>query len=142
MPGRKENSSNNINRKVTGDRCGMVYALNILSGRWKLLILFKLEDNAHHVMRFRDLKQAIPQISERMLTLQLKELERDQLIRRKVYAEVPPRVEYELSEYAKLLAPIWKQLNTWGDIHRNGTDNTANTDTDTDTINTLPTTTK
>lgn len=122
MPGRKENSSNSINRKVSADNCGMVYALNILSGRWKLLILFKLENNVHKVMRFKDLKQVIPQISERMLTLQLKELERDQLVRRKVYAEVPPRVEYELSEYAKLLAPIWKQLNTWGDIHRSGID--------------------
>lgn len=127
MPGRKENSSNSINRKASADNCGMVYALNILSGRWKLLILFKLENNVHKVMRFKELRQVIPQISERMLTLQLKELERDQLVRRKVYAEVPPRVEYELSEYAKLLAPIWKQLNTWGDIHRDGVDGIMDT---------------
>lgn len=115
MRTRKETSSNNINRQTMGDLCGMIYAMNILSGRWKLLILFKLENR---VLRFGEIKQLIPQISERMLTLQLKELERDQLVRRTVYAEVPPRVEYELTESAIALAPTWKQLNEWGMMHR------------------------
>ncbi len=104
-----------MNRKMLNDFCGMVYAIDILGGRWKLLILYKLENKT---LRFKDLKKIIPNITERMLTLQLKELEKNQLVQRTVYAEVPPRVEYMLTDSGKMLIPIWKKLELWGLAHR------------------------
>lgn len=116
MAKRKENSTNSINRENLIDYCGMVYAADLIGGRWKLLILYKLE---RETMRFSELKKHLPNITDRMLTLHLKELERDGLVIRTVFAEVPPRVEYHLSESALKLATIWKQLENWGNDHRN-----------------------
>jgi DNA-binding HxlR family transcriptional regulator len=104
MAQRKKASTNSINRKMMNDFCGMVYAIDILGGRWKLLILYKLENKT---LRFKDLKKIIPNITERMLTLQLRELEKNQLVQRTVYAEVPPRVEYTLTDSGKMLIPIY-----------------------------------
>lgn len=115
MAKRKETSTNSINREHIADVCGMAYAIDILAGRWKLKILYKLETKT---LRFGELKKIIPEITDRMLTLHLQELERDGLIRRAVYAEVPPRVEYSLTESAIQLIPIWDQLNVWGHAHR------------------------
>lgn len=115
MSKRKMTSTNYKNMQELTSFCGMNYALNLLGGRWKMLILYKLE---HHAKRYSDLKNILPNISDRMLALHLKELERDGLIIRKLYAEVPPRVEYELSEIARQLAPLWKQLEVWGNSHR------------------------
>lgn len=69
-------------------------------------------------LRFGELKKCIPQITERMLTLQLRELEKDLLVKRTVYAEVPPRVDYELTEITTKLIPIWDMLDLWGAEHR------------------------
>jgi DNA-binding HxlR family transcriptional regulator len=115
MAQRKKASTNSMNRKMLNDFCGMVYAIDILGGRWKLLILYKLENKT---LRFKDLKKIIPNITERMLTLQLRELEKNQLVQRAVYAEVPPRVEYTLTDSGKMLIPIWKKLELWGLAHR------------------------
>ena len=115
MSGRKENSTNSLNRQLLSDFCGMVYAHDLVSGRWKMLILYKLEKRR---LRFSELRQHLPNITERMLTLQLKELEKDCLVNRIVTAEVPVRVEYELSESAKQLSPVWHALEKWGDAHR------------------------
>lgn len=115
MAKRKETSTNTINRENLIDFCGMVYAIDILGGRWKLLILYKLEGRA---LRFSELKKHLPNITDRMLTLHLQDLEQHGLIVRTAYAEVPPRVEYHLSESARQLAPIWKQLEQWGITHR------------------------
>ncbi len=104
-----------MNREKLVVFCGMIYATDILGGRWKLLILYKLEGRR---LRFGELKQHLPNITDRMLTLHLQELEKNGLVVRTVYAEVPPRVEYHLSESARLLAPIWKQLESWGIAHR------------------------
>jgi len=60
----------------------------------------------------------MPAITERMLTLQLRELEKEGLVKRTVYAEVPPRVDYELTDIAKELVPIWNQLSQWGAKHK------------------------
>jgi DNA-binding HxlR family transcriptional regulator len=117
MGKRKTTSTNAMNREHLIDFCGMVYAIDLLGGRWKLLILYKLEKRT---MRFSELKKHLPNITDRMLTLHLQALEKDGLVMRKVYAEVPPRVEYELSESARQLAPIWKQLENWGIAHKNG----------------------
>lgn len=115
MGKRKLTSTNTINREKLIDFCGMVYAIDILGGRWKLLILYKLEAKT---LRFGELKKKIPDITDRMLTLHLQELERNGLVIRTVYAAVPPRVEYRLSDSAQQLAPIWKQLEHWGLMHR------------------------
>jgi len=93
----------------------MNYALDILVGRWKLLILYKLENKR---LRYGEIKSIMPNITDRMLTLHLQEMERDGLVTRTVYPEVPPRVEYELTESAAALAPVWKQLEQWGLAHR------------------------
>jgi DNA-binding HxlR family transcriptional regulator len=115
MGKRKSLSTNNLNRERLIDFCGMVYAVDILGGRWKLLILYKLEGRT---LRFGELKKHLPNITDRMLTLHLQELEKDGLVVRRVHAEVPPRVEYHLSDIARQLAPVWKQLEEWGEKHR------------------------
>ncbi len=69
-------------------------------------------------MRFKELKGSIPNISDRMLTLHLKEMENDGLIERNVFAEVPPRVEYKLTASTVALVSIWDQLEVWGSAHR------------------------
>ncbi|WP_298738626.1 helix-turn-helix domain-containing protein [uncultured Chitinophaga sp.] len=111
----KAASTNQHNRKALNDFCGVMYAIDILGGRWKLMILYKLEKKT---MRFLELKKKLPEISDRMLTLHLRELERDGMIRREVFAEVPPRVEYSLTESARELVPVWLQLEKWGLRHR------------------------
>ncbi|GAA0550210.1 winged helix-turn-helix transcriptional regulator [Chitinophaga japonensis] len=108
-------STNSINREKLNDLCGMEYAIDLLGGRWKLLILYKLENRA---LRFIELKKILPGITDRMLTLQLRELEKDGLLHRTVYPEVPPRVEYRLTDSAEKLIPVWKALERWGDAHR------------------------
>ena len=80
-----------------------------------MIILYKLEKST---LRFRELKEKIPGISDRMLTLHLQELEEHGLVIRTVYAEVPPRVEYSLSDISRKLTPIWQQLENWGQEHR------------------------
>ncbi|KIO76192.1 transcriptional regulator [Pedobacter lusitanus] len=111
----KENSTNNLNRKYIMSDCNLTYSVCLVGGRWKLLILCKLE---HGKLRFSELKRDICNITERMLTLHLRELESDGIVKRTVYAEVPPRVEYQLTEIGKELIPIWKQLSSWGAKHR------------------------
>ena len=115
MGKRKETSTNAINQKNLEEFCSVTYAIGLLGGRWKLVILYKLEKRT---MRFGELKEHIPDISDRMLTLHLQELEKDGLVIRRAYAEIPPRVEYSLSASARKLAPIWKQLEEWGAWHR------------------------
>lgn len=115
MGKRKESSTNMVNEKCITEGCDLTYAVCKMGGRWKLLILCKLE---HGKLRFGEIKKLIPNVSERMLTLQLRELEKDGLVKRTVYAEVPLRVDYELSSISKDLIPIWLQLSNWGAKHR------------------------
>ena len=119
MATRKASSTNSRNREVLGAFCGINYALNMLGGRWKLLILHKLEPQT---LRFSELKKTLPHITDRMLTLQLRELEQDGLITRTVFAEVPPRVEYALTASGQSLAPAWQSLEAWGNAHRQATE--------------------
>ncbi len=115
MSKRKTTSTNNINREKLIDFCGMMYAVDLIGGRWKLIILYKL---AKGTLRFSELRKIIPGITDRMLTLHLQELERDGLIDRTIYAEVPPRVDYRLTTSAQSLMPIWQQLEHWGLAHK------------------------
>jgi DNA-binding HxlR family transcriptional regulator len=114
MTTRKKNSTYSRNEETLIE-CDLTYAINKIGGRWKLQLLDQLERSK---LRFSDLKRAFPHITERMLTLQLKTMEQDGLVKRTVYAEVPPRVEYELTEQAQELTPILKQLSAWGNKQR------------------------
>nr|WP_315028349.1 helix-turn-helix domain-containing protein [uncultured Chryseobacterium sp.] len=110
----KESSTNNINRQYMHE-CNLTYAVCKIGGRWKLLILDKLKVDK---MRFSELRKSISGITERMLTLQLRELEKEGLVKRTVHAQVPPRVDYELTEIATELIPIWNLLSQWGGKHK------------------------
>lgn len=92
-----------------------MYALTLLAGRWKMTILHKLSKKD---LRFTEFKLCIPNISDRMLSLHLKEMEKDGLIERKLYAEVPPKVEYKLTPSTRKLISIWDRMNVWGNNHR------------------------
>jgi DNA-binding HxlR family transcriptional regulator len=96
-------------------RCTVTEALGVISGKWKLSILLHLRFGGTH--RFNELRRLMPSITQKMLTAQLRELEKDGLITRKVYAEVPPRVEYSLSEYGKTLDSVIDSMNRWGQRH-------------------------
>ena len=90
---------------------GVDSALKIIGGRWKMLILFQLF--AQGTLRFSGLERAIPAVSQKMLIQQLRELERDGIVARKVYPEVPPRVEYSLTERGDALCPALDELLQW-----------------------------
>ena len=92
--------------------CGIDAALDVLSGKWKGLILWELD--AHGVRRFAELRRGLPGVSEKMLTQHLREMEVDGLVLRKVYAEVPPRVEYSLTEHGRSLNQALGPLGAWG----------------------------
>ncbi|OWK97620.1 transcriptional regulator [Kaistella haifensis DSM 19056] len=111
----KESSVNYENRQQLGSECSQIYATNLIGGQWTLAICCLL---AKGKLRFGELKKRIPNITERMLTLQLRKMEENKLITRTVYAEVPPRVEYELTKSAIQLIPILEQLEVWGEKHK------------------------
>jgi len=114
MGKRKENSTNRENENFIND-CEMAYSLNLISGRWKMLILCRLNHSKH---RFSELRKTINGVTERMLTSQLRELERDGLVKRTVHAQVPPRVDYELTEIGQELVDIWAPMHNWGVRHK------------------------
>ncbi|MET3293088.1 UNVERIFIED_CONTAM: DNA-binding HxlR family transcriptional regulator [Brevibacillus sp. OAP136] len=89
--------------------------IQVIGGRWKMLILWHLEEGPR---RFNELGRLIPGVSQKMLTQQLKELEQDGVIERKVYPETPPRVEYVMTDYGKTLRSIFDTMYDWGVIHR------------------------
>ena len=92
---------------------GVEAALRMLEGRWKILILFHLF--GERLMRFSDLERAIPAVSQKMLIQQLRKLEADGLVRRIVHPEVPPRVEYCLTDWGEKLRPALDALLLWGE---------------------------
>ena len=92
-------------------------ALRMLTGKWKGEILYSLAQKKH---RFGELKRGIPGITQHMLTAQLRELEADGLVKRTVFPEVPPRVEYEVTEAARALRPVFDALFRWSQEHGGG----------------------
>lgn len=88
--------------------------LKILGGKWKILILWHLKDEAK---RFSELKRQMPEISEKILIQQLRELEKDGIVHRQVYSEIPPKVEYSFTDYGRSLEPVLKALCAWGQKH-------------------------
>lgn len=111
----KETSTNFANKKALSDECPEIYASNIIGGQWALAICCYLINGK---MRFGELKKCLQNITERMLTLQLRRLEEDKIITRTVYAEVPPRVEYELTEIGYKLKSIILEFEKWGIEHK------------------------
>jgi DNA-binding HxlR family transcriptional regulator len=109
---RKINSKNYVNEKALAAHCGVTFAMTLLTGRWKINILWMLKNG---VNRYGLLKSQIAGISEKMLTERLKELEQEGLIIRNDFKTVPPHVEYTLSEAGQLLSPILERLSDWGD---------------------------
>ncbi|MBP6273013.1 helix-turn-helix domain-containing protein [Hallella sp.] len=93
--------------------CPIRNVLARISGKWSLLVLYTLDRNGLSPMRFNQLRRAIPDISQKVLTTTLRTLETDGLICRKVFAEVPPRVEYSLTERALTLIPLVDSLINW-----------------------------
>lgn len=91
--------------------CPMEVTLELIGGKWKALLLWHLMGGT---LRFHELRTLVPQVTPKMLTQQLRDLERDGLIDRKVYAVVPPKVEYSLSEFGKSLIPILDIMCHWG----------------------------
>ena len=96
--------------------CPVETSLELISGKWKPRLLWKLHQN--EVLRFGEFKRQLPDITPKMLTQQLRELEHDGLIVRTVYAEVPPRVEYRLSPLGESLRPILDAVAAWGTHHQ------------------------
>lgn len=90
---------------------GVENVLKLLEGRWKLIILFHLFGG--NIMRFSDLERAIPAVSQKMLIQQLRQLESDGIVRRIVHHQVPPKVEYCLTEWGQALCPALDALLSW-----------------------------
>lgn len=111
----KETSTNFANKKALADVCLEIYASNIIGGQWSLAICCYLITGK---MRFGELRKKLGSITERMLTLQLRKLEENKIITRTVFAEVPPRVEYELTSVGYQLQPIIEALEKWGKEHK------------------------
>ncbi|WP_062054015.1 winged helix-turn-helix transcriptional regulator [Aquimarina longa] len=95
--------------------CPVMTTLEVIGGKWKPAILWQLENN--EFLRFGQLKKRLGVITQKMLTQQLRELETNNIILRKIYPEVPPRVEYRLSEYGKSLVPVLNEMANWGLNH-------------------------
>ncbi len=95
--------------------CPIRTTLDVIAGKWKPLILFQLKNGPQ---RFSALRRSIPDVTQKMLTDRLKELERDGIVHREVYAVVPPRVEYSLTPYGESLKPILAAMAKWGAGHR------------------------
>lgn len=92
--------------------CPVEAALDVIGGKWKPLIVWALGED---VLRFSELQKELPGINGKMLTKQLRSLEEDGVVERKVYAEVPPRVEYRITEFGRTLIPILRALCIWGE---------------------------
>lgn len=106
------------NKEFNPNNCPVTHCLNRIGGKWKPVIIHLIRKDCN---RFGMLQRALPDISKQMLTQQLRELEEDGLLERKIFAEIPPRVEYYLTDYGRSLLPIIDMMSDWGlkDMHRN-----------------------
>lgn len=99
--------------------CPVETTLDIIGGKWKGILLYHLIDGKK---RFNEFRKLYPKITQRMLTLQLRELERDGVIYREVYKQVPPKVEYSLTEFGRTLEPVILHMKDWGEKYKDRID--------------------
>ncbi len=99
-------------RHKTYTHCPVEATLDIIGGKWKSIILFRVLEETR---RFNELRRLIPALTQRMLTNQLRELEHDGLIARKIYAQIPPKVEYSITAFGKTLEPVLLALTQWAE---------------------------
>jgi len=95
--------------------CPVETTLDVIGGKWKGIILYQLLDGTK---RFNEFRRLNPGITQFMLTLQLRELERDGIVHREIYKEVPPRVEYSLTDFGKTLEPVIMSMKAWGESYK------------------------
>jgi len=95
--------------------CPVNLTSDVIAGKWKPLVIYYLETRTR---RFGELQKLIPGMTKKMLTQHLRELERDGVVSRKVYPEIPPKVEYSLTRHGESLKPILKLMSAWGTKHR------------------------
>ncbi len=95
--------------------CPVETTLDVIGGKWKGIILYQLLDGTK---RFNEFRRLNPGITQFMLTLQLRELERDGIIHREIYKEVPPRVEYSLTDFGRTLEPVIMSMKAWGESYK------------------------
>lgn len=100
--------------RAKASKCPAEYTLMLIGGRWKIPLLFHLQNGPR---RFSELARALKSVSQKVLTQQLREMERDGLVARKVYAQVPPRVDYSLTELGLSLGPVVEAMCEWGETH-------------------------
>jgi DNA-binding HxlR family transcriptional regulator len=111
----KDTSTNFENKVSLSNECPGIYAANLIGGRWTLAICCYLRDGK---LRFGELRKCLPKITERMLTLELRKMEQNKLVKRTIYAQVPPKVEYELTDIGMEISPILTMLEKWGKKHQ------------------------
>ena len=96
------------------NKCPMRRVQKLIAGKWKLLLLWHL---GRQTLRFNELRRLAPEVSQRVLTQQLRDLERDALVHREIYREIPPKVEYSLTPKGRSLLPLLAELCEWGNKH-------------------------
>lgn len=99
------------NKDFNPNNCPVTHFMNKVGGKWKVLVIHGIHQGYN---RFSLLQKVIPQISKQMLINQLRELEEDNIIERTVFAEIPPRVEYNISKYGKTMLPVIQTIQEWG----------------------------
>ncbi|MDQ6420244.1 helix-turn-helix domain-containing protein [Paenibacillus sp. LHD-117] len=105
----------NVDSCPNKEGCPVEYTLSIIGGKWKSILLYHMIDSDK---RFNEFRRICPDITQRMLTLQLRELENDGIVHREVYKQIPPKVEYSLTELGRTLVPIILQMKAWGEANR------------------------
>ncbi len=96
-------------------KCPVTFCMSMIGGKWKLLIIWVLYND---ITRFGEMRRKMPGITKQMLTKQLRELEKDGIIHREVFAEIPPRVEYSLTEFGQSLLPVVFAMRDWGNARK------------------------
>jgi DNA-binding HxlR family transcriptional regulator len=102
-----------VKSKVYG--CSVEVTIGVIGGKWKSVLLYHLTKD--RVIRFGELRRLLPNVTAQMLTSQLRELEADGVVHRKVYPQVPPKVEYSLTPFGDSLAPIIRAMAKWGESY-------------------------
>jgi DNA-binding HxlR family transcriptional regulator len=101
--------------KKDPEQCNFVVTIDTIVGKWKVPIISCLLNS--ETLRFNELRRLMPDITQRMLTLHLRELEEQDIVKRVIYPQIPPKVEYSITEYGRSLEPIIKSIASWGASH-------------------------